>query len=105
MRITISHNKPKEEIVRAVDRSFDDLFNGIGALPLRLTQEQRNWHGSTLHFALTARMGPLSSPFKGYIEVTDREITIDADLGILERMIPIQKTGELLGNRLRGLLT
>ena len=90
--------------MRAVDRSFDDLFSGVAAVPLRLTQEQRNWQGSTLHFSLTARMGPLSTPFKGTIEVTDRDITIDADLGILERMIPGKRTAEVFGNRIRGLL-
>jgi hypothetical protein len=104
MRITVSHNRPKEEVMRSVDRSFNDLFQGIGALPVRLVQEQKSWQGSTLTFAVTAKMGLLSTPIKGTVEVTDRDITIDADLGILERMIPAKKAQEVISNHVRGLL-
>jgi hypothetical protein len=104
MRITVSHNRTKEEVVQTVDRSFNDLFQGIGALPVRLVQEHKSWQGSVLTFALTAKMGLLSTPIKGTVEVTDRDITIDADLGILERMIPAQKAQEVLTHHVRGLL-
>jgi hypothetical protein len=104
MRITISHNRSKEEVIRSVDRSFNDLFQGIGVLPVRLVQEHKNWQGSTLTFALTAKMGLLSTPIKGTVEVTDRDLTIDADLGILERMIPAKKAQEVIGDHVRGLL-
>ena len=104
MRITISHNRSKEEVIRNVDRSFNDLFQGIGAIPVRLVQEHKNWQGSTLSFALTAKMGLLSTPIKGTIEVSDHDLTIDADLGILERMIPAKKAQEMLTDHVRGLL-
>jgi Putative polyhydroxyalkanoic acid system protein (PHA_gran_rgn) len=104
VRVTVSHNRSKEEVIRSVDQSFDQLANGTAGLPLRLTQEQRSWQGSTLHFSLTAKMGLLSTPIKGYIEVTDEEITVDADLGILERMIPAKKAQEMLTDQVRGLL-
>ena len=104
MRITVSHNRKKEDVIQTVDRSFNDLFQGIGALPVQLVQEHKNWQGSTLTFALTAKMGLLSTPIKGTVEVTDRDITIDADLGILERMIPAKKAQAVLTDHLRGLL-
>jgi hypothetical protein len=104
MRITISHNRSKEEVIRSVDRSFNDLLQGIGVLPVRLVQEHKNWQGSTLTFALTAKMGLLSTPIKGTVEVTDRDLTIDADLGILERMIPAKKAQEVISDHVRGLL-
>jgi hypothetical protein len=103
MRISVSHNRSKEEIVQTIDRSFDDLFQGTG-LPVRLTQQEKNWQGSTLTFSLTAKMGLLSTPIKGTVEVTDRDLTIDADLGILERMIPAKKAQEVVAGQLRGLL-
>ena len=104
MRITISHNRSKEEVIRSVDRSFNDLFQGIGVLPVRLVQEHKNWQGSTLTFALTAKMGLLSTPIKGTVEVTDRDLAIDVDLGILERMIPPKKAQEVITSHVRGLL-
>jgi hypothetical protein len=87
-----------------VNRSFDDLFRGIPGLPLRLENEQRNWQGSTMNFSLTARMGLLSSPIKGFVEITDKDITIDADLGLLEKLIPAQAARSGIESRVRGLL-
>jgi hypothetical protein len=104
MRITVSHNRPKEDLIRAVDGSFNDLFQGMGVLPVQLVQKHRSWQGSTLTFALDAKMGIISTPIKGTVEVTDRDITIDVDLGILERMIPAKKAQEVLTDRVRGLL-
>jgi hypothetical protein len=104
MRITVSHNRSKEEVIRNVDRSFNDLFQDVGVIPVRLVQEHKSWQGSILTFALTAKMGLLSTPIKGTIEVTDHDLTIDADLGILERMIPAKKAQEVLTDRVRGLL-
>ena len=103
MRITVSHNRSKEEVIRTIDRSFDDLFQGVG-LPVGLTQQQKSWQRSTLTFALTAKMGLLSTPVKGTVEVTDRDLTIDSDLGILERMIPAKKALEIVTSQIRGLL-
>ena len=104
MRITVSHNRSKEEVVQSVDKSFNELFQGIGGIPVKLVQEHKSWQGSILTFALTAKMGLLSTPIKGTIQVTDRDITIDADLGILERMIPAKKAQELFSQHVRGLL-
>jgi hypothetical protein len=103
VRITVSHNKSKDEVMRAVDDSFTSLFQGT-AIPLRLVEQERSWKESTMHFALTAKMGFLSTPIKGTVEVTDRDITIEADLGVLERMIPADRARELIGSRVRGLL-
>jgi hypothetical protein len=103
MRITVSHNRSKDEVIRAVDRSVDDLLQSTG-LPVRIVPQQKSWQGSTMTFALTAKMGLLSTPIKGTIEVTDRDLTIDADLGILERMIPAKKAQEAITSHVRGLL-
>ena len=91
---------------------YGDYINGI-TLELepgkRIAQawRSRNWPAgfySIVTFALTAKMGLLSTPIKGTVEVTDRDITIDADLGILERMIPAKKAQELVTQHVRGLL-
>jgi Putative polyhydroxyalkanoic acid system protein (PHA_gran_rgn) len=104
VRVTISHNKTKEEVMKGVDKSFDQIFEDGGGLPVKLVGQQRSWQGSTLTFAMTASLGFMSAPIKGTIEVTDRDITIDADLGILEKMIPAKKAEELLTAKVKGLL-
>lgn len=91
--------------MRSVDRSFDDLFRGVASMPIQVVEERRNWRGSTLDFSISAKMGLINTPIKGTIEVTDRDITIDADLGLLERLIPATKAQAAITSRIRGLLT
>jgi hypothetical protein len=104
MRITISHDRPKAEIIEAVDRSFDDLFKGVAELPVKVRIQQRTWQGSTLAFALTAEWGLLSTPIKGTVEVTDHDITVDADLGLLNRFVSEKTARAVVGERIKGLL-
>jgi hypothetical protein len=87
MRITISHNRSKAQIIESVDRSFNEMFQGIAGLPVRLVLEQKSWQGSILSFSLTAKLGLLSTPIKGTVEVTDQDVTVDADLGLLNRIV------------------
>jgi len=99
VRITVSHNRSKEEVKQSVDRSFNDLFEGIVVLPLRFVEERKSWQGNTLTFSLSAKMGLVRTPIKGTVEVTDRDLTIDVDLGMLERLIPTTKVREVVSSR------
>jgi hypothetical protein len=105
MRVTIAHNRTKQEVVQSVDRSFDQLFQAPELHGVKLKDVTRTWQGSTLTFGLTAKMGLFNTPIKGTIEVTDTDITIDADLGMLERLIPANTARELITTQVRGLLT
>lgn len=105
MRVTVSHNRPKEEIMRSVDRSFDDLFKGFGTVPIRIVHETRQWRGSRMDFSFNAKVGLVSTPIKGFIDITDKEVTVDADLGWLERLFPANQARSALEGRIRGLLT
>ena len=104
MRITVSHTKPKEEIMQAVDRSFNDLFRSTGSLPFQIVNEKRSWNGSTLNFSFEAKAGFLSTPIKGFVEVTEKDVTVDADLGLLEKLLPAKQTRDALEGNVRGLL-
>ncbi len=105
MRVTVSHNKPKEEIIRSVDRSFDDFFKGPGFIPLQIVNQRRSWQGNTLTFSFDAKAGILSTPIKGFVEVTDKDVTVDADLGLLEKLLPTKQARQAIEGKVRGLLT
>ena len=102
MRITVSHNRRKEEIIQSFDRSFDDLFKGI---PIQISNESRKWTGSRMDFSFSAKVGIVSTPIKGFVDVTDKDVTVDADLGWLERLFPVKQTQAALEGRIKGLLT
>jgi putative polyhydroxyalkanoic acid system protein len=104
MRITIAHNRTKASAIESVDRSFNEMFQEAAGLPVRLAVKQKSWQGSTLSFQLTAKMGLFSSPIKGTVEVTDRDLIVDADLGLLNRLLPEKTIQEVIGTRIKGLL-
>ena len=105
MRVTVSHNRRKEEIVQSLDRSFDDLFKGFGTVPIQIVNESRKWTGSRMDFSFDAKVGLMSTPIKGFVDVTDKDVTIDADLGWLERLFPAKQTQAAFAARVKGLLT
>ena len=90
--------------MQSIDRSLNDILHGPSGLPIKLTIERRNWERSTLTFAATAKMGFMSVPIKGTVEVTDHDLTIDADLGLLNKFIPENTARDLIGSRVKGLL-
>jgi|SRR5580704_16951144 hypothetical protein len=104
MRITVSHTRSKAEMMKYVDRSFDEISKGDPGLPVRLVMKEKSWDGSVLTFAFSAKMGIMSTPIKGTVEVTDHDITIDADLGMLNRLVPEQTARDLFTNRIKGFL-
>jgi hypothetical protein len=104
VRITVKHNQTKEEVMRAVDRTFKELFQGAAPPRVKIVEGPRSWQGSTLTFVLTTKLGWISTPIKGTIAVTDEDLMIDADLGMLEKMLPADAVREVVTSKFRGLL-
>jgi hypothetical protein len=104
VKITISHGSNKEAVKQAVNRSLDDLFTSSVPQPVKLVQQHRSWSGDSLSFSFLATMGLLRTPITGTVHVTDREVTIDVNLGLLERLIPADKARQAVATRLKGLL-
>jgi hypothetical protein len=104
MKVTLEHHRTKTEVMESVDRSFGDMFKNVEGLPVKVSVKGKSWQGSTLNFALTAKMGLLSTPITGTVEVTDTELIIDADLGMLNRFISDETAQQMLGHKIKGLL-
>ena len=103
MRITIAHNRSKAAMIASVDRSFDEMLQEKAGLPVRLVVKQKSWQGPILSFTLSAKMGLLSTPIKGTVEVTERDLIVDADLGILKNILPEKAVREVFANKLKEL--
>ena len=104
MRITIAHSKGQQKMMEIVDRAFEDVFRGLVPGPLTITGQQKVWEGSLMKFSLVARMGFIKNPISGTVEVTERDVTIDADLGMLGNLIPAREIQSKLETRFRKLL-
>ena len=93
MRIAIAHNKGREQMIQIVDQ-----------VPVTITNQQKSWQGPLMTFSLIAKMGFIGNPISGTVAVTDSDVTFDADLGMLAKLIPAEKIQTALQTRLRGLL-
>ena len=104
MRITISHTKTRQEARAIVERSIDQVFMGLAVGPLELTDCRKEWSGDVLIFALTARMGFLRTPIRGSASVSEKDVTIEVDLGLLNMLIPEDLAKSRIEGQVRGFL-
>ena len=74
-------------------------------MPIQLVNESRKWNGNRMDFSFGAKVGIVSAPIKGFVLVTDKDVTVDLDLGWLERLFPAKQTQSALEDRIKGLLT
>ena len=105
MRVIVPHNKTKQEVKMAVEQSIDRIFAGVATGPIELTDRKKHWSGESLIFSFTARMGFLHTPIHGSALVTDREVTLDVDLGLLNKLIPEELARNRIDAQVKGLLT
>ena len=90
--------------MRTVERSVDHLFENLPLGRIQIVDQKKHWEGSTLHFSLTAKMAFITNPIHGTIEVREKDITINADLGMLNRLIPESALRSTMETQIRKLL-
>ena len=104
MRVTVTHGKSKAEVRAAVEQAVDQLFQEAPAGLIQITDQRKAWDGDVLRFWLTAKMGIVRNPIAGLITVTERDLTVDVDLGMLNLLFPEQKVRKTIEDSLRGKL-
>ncbi len=56
-----------------------------------------------MNFSFDAKVGIVSTPIKGFVDVTDKDVTVDADLGWLEKLFfPQSRRGQRWRGALKG---
>jgi hypothetical protein len=104
MRVTISHTKTKAEVMESVEQALTKAFRTMAAGPVEITNEQRTWEGSRMTFSFVAKAGFLQNPVHGTLDVGDKDVTVDVDLGIFSKFVSEQKVASVIETNVRGLL-
>ncbi len=104
MKVTVTHKTSKEEVRQAVEKAVDQLFKETPPGLIQITDQRKQWDDDTLRFWLTAKMGVVRNPIQGSIQVTERDLTVDVDLGMLNLLFPEQKIRKTIEDQLRGKL-
>ena len=73
--------------------------------PVTVSDVEKRWDGSTMHFSFKGRMGFFSSSVKGYVQCGEKEVTVEVELpGALKALVPEEKVKAQVEGRVRGLL-
>ncbi len=105
MRVTVTHNKSKTEVVKIIDESADQLYNGVPGAPIKISDQHKQWEGDTMYFSFTGKMGFFSSSIKGFAHVTDADVTVDIELpALLKSFVPEEKVKAQIESKVKGLL-
>ena len=79
MRIAVPHHTSKEFARSKVDQRLGQLLSQFGGHAEEIEHE---WLGDTMRFKGKAR----GLPIEGTVDVTDREVVIDAKLPLMAKM-------------------
>ena len=105
MRVTVSHNKGLQGVIKIVNDSADQLVAGTATGPVTISDVEKRWEGSTMYFSFRGRMGVFSSVVKGTVECAEKDVTVDVELpGPLKALVPEEKVKAQVEGRVRGLL-
>lgn len=105
MRVIIQHNKTQKQAKESIDRGFDQVFSGFAVGPVEFAEQHRQWHENTLMFSMTVKMGFIKTPVKGTIAVAEKDVTVDVDLGLFEKLVPQETVQNKIESSVKGLLT
>lgn len=105
MRVTVTHNKGLQGVKKIVEDSADQLMASTTSGPVVVTDVERRWDGSTLHFSFVGRMGIFTAPIRGYVQCAEKDVTVDIELpGMLKQFVPEDKLKQQVEGRVKGLL-
>jgi hypothetical protein len=104
MRVTVSHTKSQEEVMKVVDRSIEDTFRGLGVGLVQVSNTEKTWNGNTMTFSMQVKAAFLTTPVHGTVLVNERDVVIEADLGLFGKFISDEKAATLMEGRIKGLI-
>jgi hypothetical protein len=103
--VVVPHGTTVEEAIMLVDRSANDLFDGVGGESVELVERQRNWNGPLMDFSATARAGFISLPISGVVVVDEVNVTVQCELpAAAKTFIGEGKISARVERKVRGML-
>jgi hypothetical protein len=105
MRVTIAHNKTKQEVMQIVDKSANDMFTKMPALPAQIIDPQKRWEGSTMFFSFVGKKGFFKTTITGSVEVTDKDVIVNCELpSLISHFISEDQVRAGIETQVKGLL-
>jgi hypothetical protein len=105
MTVTVPHRTTVEAAMGLVDRSTNDLFDGVAGKSVELVDRKTNWNGRRMDFSLTAQAGFISVPISGAVVVDEVNVTVHCELPeLVKKFVGEDKMRGGIEQKMRGLL-
>jgi hypothetical protein len=79
MILVVPHYKTREEAI-ALIAADDDLFAGAAGGSVEIVDQKKEWVGSSMTYSFVGRVGFISVPMSGTLEVDDVNVTVTSEL-------------------------
>lgn len=79
MILIVPHYKTREEAMARI-AADEDLFAGAAGGSVQILDQRREWQGSTMAYSFVGRLGFISVPMSGTVEVDDVNVTVRSEL-------------------------
>jgi L-serine deaminase len=105
MTIIVPHKKTKQEAIKLVDRSVDELFSGAAGGAVEIVGLTKQWADSTMTFSLTGKVGFISVPLSGTVMVDDQNVTVNCEFpAMVKKFIGEDKLVSGIQKKLSGIV-
>lgn len=106
MRVDVAHQLGKDAAVPVMDRCLDHLLSGIGGSSIEILDKKKTWNGSSMRFSFTGKVGYISVPLAGTIDVSDANVVVNMDLPpLVKTFIGEEKIHRIVETNVREMLT
>jgi hypothetical protein len=106
MKVDVAHQLGKKAAMPVMDRALDQLLAGIGGSSIEILDKKKTWNDSTMRFSFTGKVGYISVPLAGTIDVADANVTVNMDLPpVVKTFIGEDKIRRIVETNVREMLT
>jgi hypothetical protein len=106
MRVEVAHQLGKDAAMPVIDRCLDHILGGVGGSSIQIVDKQQSWTASQMRFSFTGRVGYISVPLAGTIDVNDANVIVDMDLPpIVKTFLGEEKIRRIVETNVREMLT
>jgi hypothetical protein len=104
MILVVPHHKTRKEAI-ALIAADDNLFSGAAGGSVEIVDQKKEWAGSSMAFSFVGRVGFISVPVSGALEVDDVNVTVTSELpAMVKNFVGEEKVAAGIEKQLRRVL-
>ena len=106
MRVVVPHGSTREATIPVIDKALDHLFGEAGSARIEIVDQKKVWQDSVMVFSFTGKLGFISVPLAGSIDVDDVNVTVDAELpAMLKTFVGEEKVRTIVDENVRRMVS